>query len=249
MSVYACADLHGRLDLFKQIQAFLNKDDTLYVLGDVIDRGSDGWELFKEVMKDSRCKLLKGNHEDMCFKAMNDAKYGNYQDNISIWFINGGDITFDQILADENGFDIYPLMKDLILETEYLNKDGMRIILNHSGFYDENKTFPWGNELLWDRTRYKRDFAKGWLGPENVIVVHGHTPIPLLVKELQDVAEFYQKEPPVYEDGAFWYADNHKVCLDMGSVWSNKTVVLDLDTFDEHIFEIVAGEKNGQKNS
>jgi hypothetical protein len=35
----------------------------------------------------------------------------------------------------------------------------------------------------------------------------------------------------------------------MGSVWTNETVVLELDTFDEHIFEIATGEKNGQKNS
>ena len=140
MNVYACADLHGRLDLFHQIQSFLNKDDILYILGDVIDRGPDGWKLFKEVMKDSRCKLLKGNHEDMCFKAMTDVRYGNYQDNIPVWFNNGGDITFDQILADENGFNIYPLMGSLITQTEYINKDNIKIIL----------VFIKMNVFLWD---------------------------------------------------------------------------------------------------
>lgn len=235
--VLACSDLHGRLDLFHQIQSFLNKDDTLYILGDVIDRGPDGWKLFKEVMKDSRCKLLKGNHEDMCFKAMTDVRYGNYQDNIPVWFNNGGDITFDQILADENGFNIYPLMGSLITQTEYINKDNIKIILNHSGFY-QDECLSLGHDLLWDRKQYKVDFAKGWRGPEDMIVVHGHTPISLMIKDMQKTAWFYQKEEPKYDGGAFWYADNHKVNLDTGACWTGFTVVLDLDTFDEHIFSI-----------
>ena len=237
MSVYTTADLHGCLDLFRQMQAYLKEDDTLYIIGDVIDRGPDGWKLFKEVMKDSRCKLLKGNHEDMCFKAMTDVKYGNYQDNIPTWFNNGGDITFDQILEDENGFSIYPLMGNLITQTEYINKNNIKIILNHSGFY-QDEGFPREYDLLWDRKQYKTDFAKGWRGPEDVIVVHGHTPIQLMVKDMQETAWFYQKEVPEYNGGAFWYADNHKVNLDTGACWTGFTIVLDLDTFDEHIFSI-----------
>lgn len=236
MSVYATADLHGRLDLFHLMQAYLKEDDTLYIIGDVIDRGPDSWELFKEVMKDPRCKLLKGNHEDMCFRAMNDAKYGNYQENILDWFTNGGSITFNQILADKNGFDIYPLMGELITQTTYLNKDNIKVILNHSGFY-QDKCFSWGQDLLWDRTQYQIDFAKGWRGSEDVVVVHGHTPIPLMIKDMQETAWFYQKEEPQYEGGAFWYANNHKVNLDTGACWTGIAVMLDLDTFDEHIFQ------------
>lgn len=235
MGVYATADLHGRLDLFRQMQSYLKEDDTLYIIGDVIDRGPDGWELFKEVMKDSRCKLLKGNHEDMCFKAMNDAKYGNYQENILDWFVNGGSETFDQILADKNGLNIYPLMGELITQITYINKNNINIILNHSGYY--NNKFSWNDELLWDRTQYKVDFAKGWRGPEDVIVVHGHTPIPSMVKDLQETAWFYQKEEPQYNGGTFWYADNHKVNLDTGACWTGVAVMLDLDTFEEHIFQ------------
>ena len=38
MATYACSDLHGRLDLLKQIQDFLQPDDTVYFLGDAGDR-------------------------------------------------------------------------------------------------------------------------------------------------------------------------------------------------------------------
>ena len=71
-----------------------------------------------------------------------------------------------------------------------------------------------------------------------MIMVHGHTPISLMIKDMQKIAWFYQKEEPKYDGGAFWYADNHKVNLDTGACWTVFTVVLDLDTFDEHIFSI-----------
>ena len=114
--------------------------------------------------------------------------------------------------------------------------DNINIILNHSGYYNNNK-FTWNDELFWDRTQYKVDFAKGWRGPEDIVVVHGHTPIPLMVEDMQETAWFYQKEEPTYDGGAFWYADNHKVNLDIGACWTGVAVMLDLDTFDEHIFQ------------
>ena len=40
----------------------------------------------------------------------------------------------------------------------------------------------------------------------------------------------------VEEPRALWYCNNHKVCIDMGTYNTNITVLLDLDTFEEHIF-------------
>ena len=62
---FACSDLHGQLDLWKQIKSFLNPEDTVYFLGDAGDRGPDGWELIKAIANDSQVVYLKGNHEDM----------------------------------------------------------------------------------------------------------------------------------------------------------------------------------------
>ena len=72
MAIYACSDLHGRLDLLKQIQDFLQPDDTVYFLGDAGDRGPNPWETIKAVAQDKRFIYLKGNHEDMLVKAMED---------------------------------------------------------------------------------------------------------------------------------------------------------------------------------
>lgn len=77
MSVYVCSDLHGLKDRFDAILAFLKKEDTLYVLGDVIDRGKDGIAILQEIRKNEQVHLLLGNHEFM-MKQNYEAEQGKF---------------------------------------------------------------------------------------------------------------------------------------------------------------------------
>ena len=70
MATYAISDLHGRMDLFRQVKEFLQPEDVVYVLGDCGDRGPAGWELIKTVYEDPQFIYLMGNHEDMLVNAM-----------------------------------------------------------------------------------------------------------------------------------------------------------------------------------
>lgn len=247
--VFACSDLHGRLDLFKIIQNFLSPEDTLYIIGDVIDRGPDGWSLLKEILKDKRCHLLMGNHEDLACKAISGMKYGDYEAT-QIWFYNGGTETYDAMLEDEHFWDIVPVLYNLIDTVTYTNKNGIDVVLNHSGFYQGKNHFKFKDDLLWDRDQYKYYFSHPWQYEDNVIVVHGHTPIPVMMHDLKKVKEFFKDDVNKtfvsfedYDSGALWYANGHKVNLDTGAYWTGIATVLDLDTFDEHIFE--GGKING----
>ena len=69
--VYVISDLHGyplgRLKALLE-QAEFGADDFLYVLGDVIDRGSDGISLLRWLMLQPNAELILGNHEDMMLK-------------------------------------------------------------------------------------------------------------------------------------------------------------------------------------
>lgn len=69
MNRYAVSDLHGQLDLYKQIKEYINNDDVLYVLGDCNDRGPQPWSTLKAVIDDPQCILLMGNHEHMLWQA------------------------------------------------------------------------------------------------------------------------------------------------------------------------------------
>lgn len=70
MSIYAVSDLHGYLDLYKQIKAFLKPEDKVIFLGDAGDRGPQPWETIKAIAADPQWTYLMGNHEHMLAGAM-----------------------------------------------------------------------------------------------------------------------------------------------------------------------------------
>ena len=80
-------------------------------------------------------------------------------------------------------------------------------------------------DLLWDRHHLN---SKHWHRDENEIVVHGHTPIPLM-------PQFEGKDIEI-EPGAFWYCEGHKCNIDNGGFWTGNICLLDLNTWEEHIF-------------
>ena len=68
MAHYVMSDIHGE---GKRFYAMLKKlrfgsDDTLYILGDVIDRGPDGIALLRYIFDAPNIVLLLGNHEQLC---------------------------------------------------------------------------------------------------------------------------------------------------------------------------------------
>lgn len=52
MATYVISDLHGRWEKYRAILAAISfrPTDTLYVLGDVIDRGPDGCKILLDMM-------------------------------------------------------------------------------------------------------------------------------------------------------------------------------------------------------
>ena len=72
--VYIMSDIHGRKDRFDDVlkQIKLNENDTLYILGDVVDRNPDGITLLKYIMSKPNIKMLLGNHE---YKIIHNVSY------------------------------------------------------------------------------------------------------------------------------------------------------------------------------
>lgn len=99
---YVLSDIHGRKDRFDNIlkQIDLQPDDTLYILGDVIDRNPDGVAILRQIMAMPNVKMLLGNHEYMMLQAIsyyNDADIEvseyNRERRKRLWHDNGSDIT------------------------------------------------------------------------------------------------------------------------------------------------------------
>ena len=226
--VLAVSDLHGRYDLWEQIKSFLQPDDTLYVLGDCGDRGPKGFEIIQEVYADERCKYIKGNHEELFVEAMKGDR--------SLHFYNGGKKTYEawKYKYDADLSWRRKLSELPIVET-YVNTQGQKVILTHAGFtqFAEGK-LPNQYALVWDRDHISNNWQI--YSDKSVIVVHGHTPIPILEEYLWDAPSEADAQPGVY-----WYCEDdegqpHKVDIDCGAFFTGHTTLLDLDTWEEHKF-------------
>ena len=65
--IYIISDIHGLYDRYKRLLDIiqLQDEDTLYVLGDAIDRGPDGIKILQDMMNRSNVVMFLGNHEHM----------------------------------------------------------------------------------------------------------------------------------------------------------------------------------------
>ena len=88
MAIYVTSDAHGHVRALDEAlsKISLTSDDTLYVLGDMIDRGPDPVGVIKLVRSLPNAHVLKGNHEQI----MLDAIIGQDQLDAETWDINGG---------------------------------------------------------------------------------------------------------------------------------------------------------------
>jgi len=63
--VYVMSDIHGCYDKYEKMLRIicLGKEDTLYILGDVVDRGPAGMKILLDIAERENVILLKGNHD------------------------------------------------------------------------------------------------------------------------------------------------------------------------------------------
>ena len=241
MSVYATSDWHGYMGIYSEVKAFLEPDDVVYFLGDANDRGIDGYSLMKLIYDDPQFKYLKGNHEQMFIDVARSWKSSGLSDeqcykfNTSSYRMiknNQGVRTFDDWRKEGSPMQ-WPERLDLLpLYDVYTNKDGMRIFLSHAGCTlwqergVEDGSITLFDDLLWSREHIYDEWDEQC--PANFKIVHGHTPIPHLKEKLGDWSG-----PKI---APYWYADNHKCCLDQLTFSTGCTCLMDLDTFEYKIF-------------
>lgn len=91
--VYCVSDIHGEIlrwnALLEMIQ--FSKNDTMYVLGDVIDRNSHGIEILRDIMTRPNIHMIIGNHEQMMLDSFLSADVYEARRH---WRQNGGGSTY-----------------------------------------------------------------------------------------------------------------------------------------------------------
>lgn len=222
MSIWCCSDLHGQKDLYDKILKTIKPEDTLVILGDLCDRGKYGYDMMKDALSRDNVLYLKGNHEDLFVRAAREYKDPDNMENEhqALHRENGGRTTFNCWRLDGSDMEFINQIAKLDTTVSYTNTSGKNIILTHSGSLIDP---------LWDRTHYVKDENV----EENIIIVHGHTPIPCLMEDRN-----FNKDIEITEEHIpFYYNNNQKICIDCGSAWTNIAVLLNLDTFEKVIIQ------------
>lgn len=166
-------DIHGCTKTFRHLVEEviqLQSDDTLYLLGDYVDRGPDSKgtiDYIEELRRNYNVKALMGNHDLMMLDALDSrSKY-------DFWFKNGGEET----LASFSTNDIHQIPDSYweFIKSLDIYREEDNAFLVHAGF---NFEVPFREDeyaMLWTRSEYVD--TKQTAGKK---VIHGHTPKPVM---------------------------------------------------------------------
>ena len=181
--IYVMSDIHGNMRRFKSIMSQINlqADDTLYILGDVIDRYPDGIRILRKIMNMPNVRMLLGNHEYMMLKALDepyDGLYfsGNPDFQFEHWYMNGGEVThrYWKHISKAIRKEVITYLKALPLNYDVVVND-IRYKLVHGApleAYDifEERYHSEAHYAVWKRWQSHDRL------PEDFTLVFGHTP-------------------------------------------------------------------------
>lgn len=138
--VYVMSDLHGQYKRFDKMLKKINfsSDDTLYILGDAIDRGPDSMKIIQTIMEMKNIIFLIGNHEHMMLESLQD------NSKMNLWFINKGFDTYKQFISLPKNiqYDIYDYLYSRILVIPNLKVSNQHYYLTHSSPLKYHINFP-----------------------------------------------------------------------------------------------------------
>lgn len=228
--IYVMSDIHGEYEKYLQMleKIAFSEVDTLYVLGDVIDRGPEPIKVLQDMSSRDNVFLLRGNHEAMASYVLHQLNVEITEENaethidaalmqaIMDWQRNGGDVTMKQFrsLSPEYKADLL----DYIDETPWydvVDVSNRTFILVHSGLgnFEHGKRLSQYSfaEIAWMRP----DYEKQYFQDSSIYIVSGHTPTIAV-----------SGKPEIYHS-------HHNVLIDCGVTFGGKLACLCLDTMNE----------------
>lgn len=226
--IYAMSDLHGCYDKYVKMLDMINfsNNDTLYILGDVVDRGKDGVRILFDMMKKDNIIPLMGNHDYTAYYLLktlsqNAKRYNADKINtvFGLWLADGGNATYAEFktLSQNKRKKIISYLGSFWIYDE-TEAGGRKYFLSHT--VPEKKRMIEFDKLLWQEfiagePEYEKTYYK------NKIIVTGHTPTDLIDEK---------------SAGSIYSANNH-LAIDCGAVFGGPLACICLDTLEEYYAE------------
>lgn len=228
---YVMSDIHGEYEKYLQMleKIAFTEEDTLFLLGDVIDRGPEPIKVLQDMSSRGNVFLLMGNHEAMASYVLHKLNVEITVENaethidaslmqaIMDWQRNGGDVTMKQFrnLSPENRADLL----DYIDEAPWydvVDVNNRTFILVHSGLgnFEHGKRLSQYSfdEIAWMRP----DYEKQYFQDPSIYIVSGHTPTIAVTGK-----------PEIYHS-------HNNILIDCGATFGGKLACLCLDNMIEH---------------
>ena len=204
--IYVMSDLHGCYDKYVQMleKIGFGDGDTLYILGDVIDRGPDGIRILLDMMDRKNVIPIIGNHESLALSSLKLLRNGASEEELRKKRAYWPKVTQTALIDYIEGFSVY----------EEITVDGRRFHLSHTlpdyrpelDIHDVTL-----REFLWGDPDYTVRYG------DNARFITGHTPTHLI-----DPAFF----------GKIWQGNGH-IAIDCSAAWGGRLGCLCLDTMEE----------------
>lgn len=227
---YVMSDIHGQYEKYcKMLEKIaFSDDDTLYILGDVLDRGDESMKILYDMSMRPNVIPLMGNHEHMAeyvLRKLNvEITEQSLETNFNVeilravneWYENGGQTTsreFSRLSLDDREY-LLDYLSEFAFYDEITVGDNT-FVLVHGGLPDfspEKELDDYHPVLcLYSRTDYGKTYY-----PDKYLIT-GHTPTFLFAPEC---------------DGKI-YRQNRHIAIDCGVCHEKNLGCIRLDDFAE----------------
>ena len=240
--IYAISDIHGQYDKYIAMieKIKLRNEDTLFVLGDVIDRGPYGMKILMDMMLRDNVYPILGNHEYMAHTVLPWLMQEITEETVkridpdimqglAEWMNVGGSPSIKEFsaLPREEQESILDYLSEFALY-DTVKAGGKKFVLVHAGLDHFSLDRPLDDydisEVLFHHPDYETPYF-----PDKYLVT-GHTPTRLAYAAergscLEDL------DPSEYRDEIF--KKNRHIAIDCGSGFGGRLGCICLDTFEE----------------
>jgi serine/threonine protein phosphatase 1 len=172
--IFAIGDIHGCYKTFKKLlldKIKINKSDTIYCVGDYIDRGEDSKGVIDFILdlrsQEYKIHTLRGNHEQMLLDSISD------EFETDTWLRNGGSDTL-RSFGIQSLHELQATYLFFFKETKYYFKIKDYIIVHAGLNFNRENILADKSAMLW--ARY---FDPMQPALKDQVLIHGHTPKPL----------------------------------------------------------------------
>lgn len=241
IATYVISDIHGQYDMFIELldKIQFQNTDTLYILGDILDRGQHPIKTLMKLMEMPNVICIVGNHEYMALecleflmKEITDMSIEELDekmlDNLVTWQYNGSKSTIDEFrqLDSEIRRDVIDFIMDFLIYEE-IAVNGKNYLLVHAGLgnYLPDKDIEDYSihELIWTRAHYDVQYFK------DTYVVTGHTPTQM-IEDNPHPGYIYRRNNHIAIDCGASYPGGRlaALCLDTGKEYYSSSNEMDM---------------------